>query len=366
MPIASTLRWSFLAFAGLLQAAGCSSAPAAEGVAAGGASAGMVVAPSSGASGAGGAAASGGAATAGPAAGAAGTAGEHANNGGAGGAVNGGAGGAVNGGAGGATAGNGGATASGSAAWTHTPFIMDTWFWNDMASTASAIATVKQSGFAGFALSADRTVTDYVSAAAQAPLPIVGIWTPAPLDGYPAGIVDSIAGTGGLVLLSLNGGGFATSDVAGDAKALELIGKVADECKQKGLPGVALYPHVGFWLERFSDAVRLASKAARGDVGVVFNQYHWMKGPEGGKDLEATLKSAEPFLKVVTINGSDLQASILPLGQGTYDVKPILQALAKLDFHGSVGLQGYGIGGDIGPKLQSSKQAFDALLAGLQ
>jgi sugar phosphate isomerase/epimerase len=264
-----------------------------------------------------------------------------------------------------AGAGAGGVMLAGPAAWTDSPFIMDTWFWNDAADASAAIALVKQSGFLGFALSQDHDVSGYVSALNAAQLPGVGIWVPAALDAYPAGVAGSIETTGGLVMLSLNGGGFALSDAAGDSLALELITSLADECKSKGLPGVALYPHVGFWMQRVSDAVRLASKAARNDVGVVFNQYHWMAA-EGGQDLAATLKSAEPYLRLVTLNGSDAQPSILPLGQGSYDAAPILQALSQLDFHGSVGLQGYGISGDIAGKLQSSKQAWDALVDALK
>jgi sugar phosphate isomerase/epimerase len=193
----------------------------------------------------------------------------------------------------------------------------------------------------------------------------LGIWTPTAITRYPTGVVDSIATSGGWVLLSIDASVFAPSDAAGDDQGLQLISKLADECKQKGLPGVALYPHVGYWIERESDAVRLATKAARPDVGVVFNQYHWMKA-EGGQALQATLKAAAPFLKLVTINGSDLEPSILPLGQGAYDVLPILQTLVQLDFHGSVGLQGYSIAGDLGAKLQASHQAWTALIAGLK
>jgi sugar phosphate isomerase/epimerase len=278
---------------------------------------------------------------------------------GAGGASSAGAGGGGTGGGG-----TGGGAVSGVDAWSHSPFIMDTWFWNDAANPTSAVALVKQTGFQGFALSADHDVTGYVAALDAAELPAVGIWVAVALDAYPDGVVASIASTNGLVLLSLNGGGFPISDAAGDTAALELIGKVADECQAQGLPGVALYPHVGFWMERVGDAVRLASKAARTDVGVVFNQYHWMAA-EGGQNLETTLQAAEPYLKVVTLNGSEASASILPLGQGAYDVTPLLQALAKLDFRGSVGLQGYSISGDIAGKLQASKQTWDALVGSL-
>jgi hypothetical protein len=94
---------------------------------------------------------------------------------------------------------------------------------------------------------------------------------------------------------------------------------------------------------RVGDAVRLASKADRANVRVVFNQHHWMVA-EGGQNLADTLGSAEPFLQFVTI---------------------ILDELTLLDFHGNVGLQGYSISGDIDAKLMASKQASDALVAGL-
>lgn len=258
----------------------------------------------------------------------------------------------------------GGPTTPGPPAWTRAPFIMDTWFWSDGASPASAVSLVKQRGFAAMALSSDRSVPEYVTALTAEQLPMVGVYTPTPLDGYPTGVVDAVAVTSGWIWLSIQGGPHAASDPAGDPTALELIDALADECEAKGLAGVALYPHVGFWMERVGDAVRLASKADRANVRVVFNQYHWMV-VEGGQDLANTLRSAEPFLQFVTINGSDIAPSILPLGQGAYDVKPILDELTLLDFHGNVGLQGYSISGDIDAKLMASKQAWDALVAGL-
>jgi len=141
--------------------------------------------------------------------------------------------------------------------------------------------------------------------------------------------VTAIAGTGGWIWLSVSSTTRSPSDVAGDDVALSLVQRLADECHAAGLPGVALYPHVGMWMERVGDAVRLAKRAARPDVGVVFNQYHWMV-VEGGQNLAATLASAMPYLKDVTINGSETAPSILPLGQGAYDVASILRA------HGAV------------------------------
>lgn len=49
-----------------------------------------------------------------------------------------------------------------------------------------------------------------------------------------------------------------------------------------------------------------------------------------------------------------------------YDVAPILEAVARLDFSGSVGLQGYSISGDIAAKLAGSKQAWDTLVMAIE
>jgi len=248
--------------------------------------------------------------------------------------------------------------------WSGSPFVMDTWFWSSNGPVADRVALVQQLGFQGLALSADHQVAEYVSAMRAKGLKMPGIWISIDVASYPTDLVKSITGTGGFIWLSLSSQGKSPSDAAGDDVALSLVKRLADECSAAGLPGVALYPHVGNWMERVGDAVRLAKKAARPDVGVVFNQYHCMV-VEGGQNLAATLASALPYLKDVTINGSEAAPSILPLGQGAYDVASILRALGALDFRGSVGLQGYSISGDIAGKLQSSKQAWDDMFRAL-
>jgi sugar phosphate isomerase/epimerase len=241
---------------------------------------------------------------------------------------------------------------------------MDTWFWSSSTPVADRVTLVQGIGYQGLALSADHQVAEYVSAMRAKGLKMPGIWLSIDVAAYPTDLVKSIAGTGGWIWLSLSSNGRSASDPAGDDVALVLVKKLADEAHAAGLPGVALYPHVGNWMERVGDAVRLAKKAARPDVGVVFNQYHWMV-VEGGRDLAATLANALPYLKDVNINGSDASPSILPLGQGAYDTASILRALSTLDFRGTVGLQGYSITGDIPGKLQSAKKAWDDIVSAL-
>jgi sugar phosphate isomerase/epimerase len=248
--------------------------------------------------------------------------------------------------------------------WIGSPHVMDTWFWTSSTPVADRVTLVQQLGYQGLALSVDHQVAEYVAALKAKGLKMPGIWLSIDVTGYPTDLVKSIAGTDGWIWLSLASNGRAASDAAGDDAALVLVKKLADEAHAAGLPGIALYPHVGNWMERVGDAVRIAQKAARPDVGVVFNQYHWMV-VEGGRDLAATLANALPYLKDVNINGSDASPSILPLGQGAYDTASILRALSLLDFHGTVGLQGYSISGDIPGKLQAAKKAWDDMLRAL-
>ena len=178
--------------------------------------------------------------------------------------------------------------------WVGSPFVMDTWFWSSTGPVADRVALVQQLGYQGLALSADHQVAEYVTEMRAKGLKMPGIWLSIDTASYPTGLVKSITGTGGLIWLSLSSQGKSPSDVAGDDVALSLVERLADECSAAGLPGVALYPHVGNWMERVGDAVRLAKKAARPEVGVVFNQYHWMV-VEGGQNLAATLASALPY-----------------------------------------------------------------------
>jgi sugar phosphate isomerase/epimerase len=124
------------------------------------------------------------------------------------------------------------------------------------------------------------------------------------------------------------------------------VREVADLAAQQGL-AVSLYPHVGSLTERVSDAVRIADKAGRANVGVTFNLCHWLR-TDGPDSMERTLKLALPRLSLVTINGADRDGKdwvrlIQPLDSGTFDVAAFLGALHGLGYRGPIGLQGYAV-----------------------
>jgi sugar phosphate isomerase/epimerase len=130
---------------------------------------------------------------------------------------------------------------------------------------------------------------------------------------------------------------------------------------------VAIYPHAGFWVERVDDAVRLARQMERKNFGVTFNLCHWLK--VDGKELEARLDEAKPYLFVVTINGADAGGKdwgqlIQPLDAGSFDVGRVLAKLKQMGYAGPVGLQHYGIGGDADRNLRRSMDAWRQLTKG--
>jgi hypothetical protein len=92
---------------------------------------------------------------------------------------------------------------------------------------------------------------------------------------------------------------------------------------------------------------------------------HWLR-IEGGKNLEELLKSAMPYLFVVTINGADSggkdwKTLIQTLDRGTFDMRNFLETLNKFNYTGPIGLQGYGIGGDAYKNLKNSMGAWRRL-----
>ena len=166
------------------------------------------------------------------------------------------------------------------------------------------------------------------------------------------------------VMLALLVGGLAPSDTAGDPRAVTIVREIADIARDANVR-VVLYPHTGDWVERVEDAVRIARKAGRPNVGVMFNLCHWLK-VDGGENMKALLASAMPYLFAVSINGADNAADIhagtgnwvQPLDSGSFDVYALLQALQDLGYKGPVGLQCYGIPGDARDHLTRSMAAW--------
>jgi sugar phosphate isomerase/epimerase len=158
-----------------------------------------------------------------------------------------------------------------------------------------------------------------------------------------------------LAIAKVDHGGkpFPNSSPDGDPIALAKLREIADFAEPLGVK-IALYPHAGTWLERVTDALRLANAMDRPSVGATFNFCHWLKVEGSERDPEPVVKQALPRLMFVTINGADTGDTktmgwdrlIQPLDRGSYDVGAFLRMLRRVGYGGPIGFQGFGIQGD--------------------
>jgi len=178
-------------------------------------------------------------------------------------------------------------------------------------------------------------------------------------------LIEQLRGRDAALWLTVTSKTFAkSSDEAGDEDAVTLLRDVADKAQQAGLK-VSLYPHTWFWMERVQDAVRLARKVDRPNLGITFNLCHCIKVGDEVR-IDELLEQAKPYLSFVTVNGADHEGDwgrlIQPLGQGAFDVAALLGKLKTLDYRGPVGLQHYGVKGDARERLGQSMAGWRALL----
>ena len=182
-------------------------------------------------------------------------------------------------------------------------------------------------------------------------------------------VMPLLKGRGVQFLLLMNG--LKPSDPAGDARAVEIVREMAEVAHGSGAQ-ILLYPHSFMWLERIEDCVRVAEKVDRPNVGVMFNLCHWLRVSKD-RNYQPLLARAMPRLWAVSINGADeFDAQpgwthyIQPLGRGSFDMFAFLKTLRELGYKGPVGLQCYGIPGDVRDPLAESIKAWRAYSCGLQ
>ena len=176
--------------------------------------------------------------------------------------------------------------------------------------------------------------------------------------------IEVLKGRNGMLWLFVLSKKHKPSSPAGDEQAVEILREVADMAAEANVR-VALYPHTGFWVERVEDAVRVAKKVGRKNVGVTFNLCHWLM-VDDEKNMKSLIKSAMPHLFVVTINGADSggkdwKTLIQTLDRGTFDMRGFLKTLGDSGYTGPIGFQGYGIGGDSHDNLKRTMDAWRQL-----
>jgi sugar phosphate isomerase/epimerase len=230
-------------------------------------------------------------------------------------------------------------------------------------------ALLKELGYDGIGPSGVHGIPEMLKAFDARGLKMYALYVGANLDGdepkYDPLLKDAIASLKGhdtFVWLYIRSRRHPPSSTGGDEQAVEIVREVAEMAEEAGVR-VALYPHVGFYVARVEDAVRIADKVNRPSVGVTFNLCHWLK-QDGPTEMESRLKLALPRLFLVTINGADPEGGwdriIQTLDRGSFDVYGFLKTLKGLGYQGPVGLQCYGVPGDKRENLVRSIRAWRA------
>lgn len=167
------------------------------------------------------------------------------------------------------------------------------------------------------------------------------------------------------IWLTLRGGKPSTDQY--DDQAVAVVREIAAAAAESGLR-VVLYPHVGFYVARLEDGLRIAEKVDRENVGTAFNLCHFLKLDDASK-LEAALQRAMPHLFLVSINGADQGDTkrmgwdrlIQTLDRGDFPMDELLKTLKRFGYDGPIGLQCYAVKGDIRDNLRRSMVAWRKL-----
>jgi sugar phosphate isomerase/epimerase len=186
-----------------------------------------------------------------------------------------------------------------------------------------------------------------------------------PYDPGLKNAVLQLKGRGAVLALMIEDGTPSATDA--DERAVKIIREIGEIAEAAGLR-VALYPHVGVYVARVENAIRLAKKVDRKNVGVCFNLCHFLK-LDRQENLEKRIAEALPYLFVVNINGSDegdtqqmdWDRLIQTLDRGSFDIVRVLKQLDRVKYQGPIGLQCYNVPGDPRDNLKRSIEAWRKL-----
>ena len=221
---------------------------------------------------------------------------------------------------------------------------------------------VKRTGYAGLGYTGALRIPEMLKALESRGLKMFSTYVAVRVDGdkpsYEAGLPEAIRqlkGHGTAIWLTVQG-----TSPDGEERAVRMVREVADMAAESGLR-VVLYPHMGFYVGRIEDALRIRKLADRPNVGISFNLAHFL-AVKDEPNLDQRLREALPYLELVSINGAEHEGGwdrlILPLDRGEFDVFDLLKKLVAAGYKGPIGLQCYQVPGDTEDNLKRSMAAW--------
>jgi sugar phosphate isomerase/epimerase len=221
---------------------------------------------------------------------------------------------------------------------------------------------VKRAGYAGLGYTGTQRIPEMLQALESRGLKMFSTYVAVHVDdekpSYEAGLPEAIRqlkGHGAAIWLTVQG-----TSPDGEERAVRMVREVADMAAESGVR-VVLYPHMGFYVGRIEDALRIRQKANRSNIGISFNLAHFL-AVKDEPNLDQRLREAVPYLEMVSINGAEHEGGwdrlILTLDRGAFDVFGFLKKLVALGYKGPIGLQAYQVPGDIEDNLKRSMAAW--------
>jgi sugar phosphate isomerase/epimerase len=256
------------------------------------------------------------------------------------------------------------------------PVVLDTWFYHSLGSYSfeAKCEMVADLGFEGiyFTLWSDDSWADvprFGSVKSQFGIDADGVYASINGPDDAAGIaavarlLEEVEGVKRLELAILGSPDAKdNSDPSGDAAVIAVLGPLLEIAQRRDIT-ISLYPHTFCWLQTTQDAVRLAAQLQHPNLKLVFSGHHWYVAD--GKNPAPTIRDAMPYLNSVNLCGSrrvasdnGMPATVELLDEGELDNFYLASLLHENGYSGSVGIQGYSIGGDVYPKLRRSLAAL--------
>ena len=262
--------------------------------------------------------------------------------------------------------------------WRDHHFAMSNWFYNyHFDDAALQIRLLGERGYGGIMLSLKddpnrwKNLPVYLAAMKEHGIRLTAIHARFYIeDGtYPQVIKDNLPLLKGTKVVLVPSVGSRKKMDRNDPKAIEMAVKIlremSDDAKRFDLGGIAPYMHIGNWIETIDDNLRIAKVVDRRNVGVMFHLHHWQA--VGGRKLEklrSDLVKAKPYLMIVVVQGTDQdKATHKILGDGSYDMLPLVRVLRDMDYRGPLGTMGYTQRGDIPDKLERAYKAWEEIRA---
>lgn len=262
--------------------------------------------------------------------------------------------------------------------WKDHHFAMSNWFYNYKFNQPKLhVKLLKERGYGGIMLSLKddpgrwKNLPAYLAAMKEHGTRLTAIHARFYIeDGtYPQVIKDNLPLLKGTKVVLIPSVGSRTKmdrkNPEAVAMAVKILREMSDDAKKYDLGGIAPYMHIGNWIETIDDNVRIAKAVNRRNVGVMFHLHHWQA--VGGREitkLRADLLNAKPYLMIVVIQGTDQnKATHKILGEGDYDMVPLVKTLREMDYRGPLGTMGYTQKGDIPAKLTRAYIAWEKIRA---